>query len=207
MAIRKFTEFLFPTGNLNDAANAFGKIDGSEAEEIRRHCVRGFHDAEPQIRRIDLQFLSDLVELDFLAEARLRGAMSALGSARRLVGEGAAALITIARNMIGRGLQRARVKTACDSVTTIGATVDQRLQMHSRNRAVFFDAGLEFHQDRMAATVTIKNFFARQTDLDGPVEHQRSFGDNDFMMERIALSAETTAVRRSDHPNMGRGHF
>jgi len=35
----------------------------------------------------------------------------------------------------------------------------------------------------MTATVTIKDFLARQADLDGPVEHESGLGDDDFVME------------------------
>src|SRR5437016_3998796 len=96
VATRKFAEFLFPIGELDDAANALGKIHGSQAEKICRQSVWGFHDAQSQIRRVNLQLLGDLVELHFLAEARLRSAMSTLRSAGRLIREGAAALIAIA---------------------------------------------------------------------------------------------------------------
>ena len=133
--------------------------------------------------------------------------MSALGSAGRFVREGAAALIAIARNVVRGGLQRAGVERAGNSVRAIRATVDQRLEMHSSNRAVLLDTGFEFHQDRMAAAVTIKNFFSRQADFDGPVEHESGFGYNDFVIERIAFSAEAAAVGRGDYANMRSGHF
>ena len=44
------------------------------------------------------ELLGDLVELDLLAEARLRRAVAALGAAGRLVGEGAAGLEPVARH-------------------------------------------------------------------------------------------------------------
>ncbi len=59
----------------------------------------------------------------------------------------------------------------------------------------------------MAATVTIENLFTRQTNLDGPVEHQRGLGHDDFVIERIALTAKTASVRCSDHANVSRRHF
>src|SRR6266513_4858412 len=133
--------------------------------------------------------------------------MSALGPAGWFVREGAAALIAIAGNVVRGGLQRAGVERAGNSVRAIRATVDQRLEMHSSNRAVLLDTGFEFHQDRMAAAVTIKNFFSRQADFDGPVEHESGFGYNDFVIERIAFSAEAAAVGGGDHPNMRGRHF
>src|SRR6266851_9419703 len=202
VALREFAEFFFPIGDLDNTANALGKIDGPEAEKIRRDGVRRLDDAKPQICRINLESLRDLVELDFLTEARLRSAMSALGSAGWLICEGAAALVAIARNVVRGGLQCASVERAGNSVRAVGATVDQRLEMHSRNRAVLFDTGFEFHQDRMPPPVTIENFFACQANLNGPIEHERGLGQDDLMIKRVALSSETPAVRCGDHANM-----
>src|SRR5260370_9424624 len=79
--------------------------------------------------------------------------------------------------------------------------------MHSGDLAVLFDASLEFHQYGMAAAVAIKNFFACQTNFDGPVEHQSGLCNYDFMIEGVALSPETAAVRRGDHATMRGRHF
>src|SRR6267378_6104253 len=117
--------------------------------------------------------------------------MSAFGPAGGFVREGTAALIAIARNVVCGGLQCAGVERAGDSVRAVGATVDQRLAMHSSNRAVLLDTGLEFHQDRMTAAMTIKNFFACQANLDGPIEHESGFCYDDYVMERITFSSET----------------
>src|SRR5467141_680019 len=120
--------------------------------------------------------------------------MSALRSTGRFVREGAAALIAIARDVVRRGVQCAGVELAGNSIRAVRATVDQRLEVHSSNRAVLLDTGFEFHQDRMAAAMTIKNLFACQANLDGPIEHESGFGYNDFVMERITFSSETSAV-------------
>src|SRR6202035_236527 len=59
----------------------------------------------------------------------------------------------------------------------------------------------------MAAAMTIKNLFACQANLDGPIEHESGFCYNDFVIERIAFPAEAAAVRRGDHANMRGRHF
>ena len=61
---------------------------------------------------IDAELHGDLVELHLLPEAGLRGAVAALGAARRLVGEGAAAAEAVARDVVGDRLQRAGVERA-----------------------------------------------------------------------------------------------
>src|SRR5260370_15428836 len=99
--------------------------------------------------------------------------MPALGTAGRFVGEGAAALVTITRNVVGSGLQGPGVKRAGHAVRTVSTAVNQRLKMHYRNRAVFFDACPEFHQHGMAPPVAIKNFFTCQPDCDRPTARDR----------------------------------
>src|ERR1700674_3577948 len=133
--------------------------------------------------------------------------MAAFWSARRLVGEGAAALEAIARDVVGGGLQRTGIKGACDAVGAVAATIDQRLEMHSADGAILLDAGLESHQDGMAAAVTIKNFLAREANLDGAIQQKRGFGDDDFMIEGIALSAKASAVGRGADANMRGRHL
>ena len=59
----------------------------------------------------------------------------------------------------------------------------------------------------MAATVTVENFFAREADLDGPVQQERGLGHDNFVIKRIALAAKTSAIRRGDHANVRRRHL
>src|SRR5258708_7753761 len=201
-AFRKLAEFFIPVGDFDNAANTVGKIDGPKVEEICSHGVWRFHDAEPQLRRVNLELFGDLVELDFLAETRLRSTMPALGPAGRLVRESAAALVKIAWDMIRGRLQRAGVERASNSVRAIRPAVNQCLKMHSGDRAIHLDAGLEFHQDGMATTVTIENFFACEADLNRPIEDECGLGDNNFVIEGITLSAETSAVGCGDHADV-----
>ena len=150
--------------------------------------------------------LGDLVELNLLAEAALRRAVSALGPARRLVGEDAAALKVIRRDVIGHRLQRAGVERAGDAVRAVGAAVEQRLDVHAGDRAVALHAGLEVHQHRMAAAMAVEDLLAREADLHRPIEQQRRLRDDDFVIERIALAAEAAAVGRRDHADVRRRH-
>jgi len=45
-AFGEFAEFFFPIGDFHHSANAFGKIDGAQAEIIRGHGIGSFDDAE-----------------------------------------------------------------------------------------------------------------------------------------------------------------
>ena len=83
--------------------------------------------------------------MNFLTEAGLDGAVAAFGAAGRLVGERAAALKMIALDLVGGRLQSAGVEGAGYAVGAVSAAVDQRLQMHAGDGAVFFYAGFEFH--------------------------------------------------------------
>ena len=153
-------------------------------------------------RRIEFQLFGDLVELNFQRVTRLRRSMSALWTARRLVGKRAQALKFVARHVIGDRLQRAGVERAGDAVAAISAAIEKRLEMHSGDRAVFLHAGLDVHQHRMAAAMAIENFFARERHLHRASGHHRKFANDDFVIERIALAAKAAAVWRGNDANV-----
>src|ERR1700730_3867203 len=122
--LRKSPEFVIPARDLDHAANAFGEIDGAQAEKIGGYRVGRFDDAQAKLGGVNLELLGDLVELDFLTEARLDSAMAAFRATGGLVGEGAATLKAIAGDVIRRGLQCAGVESAGNAIGAIGTTVD-----------------------------------------------------------------------------------
>src|SRR5213079_2051770 len=77
----ELAKFRRPGGRLDDAADALGEADGADAQIIRGERVRLFDDAQAQFRRVELQLLCNLVELNFLAEPALRRAVSAFRAA------------------------------------------------------------------------------------------------------------------------------
>src|SRR5260370_20117901 len=79
--------------------------------------------------------------------------------------------------------------------------------MDSGDRAILLDAGLEFHQDGTATTVTIENFFACEADVDRRSEDECGVGDNNFMIKWIVITAKAAAVGSGDHANVGGEHF
>ncbi len=163
-------------------------------------------DVEPQFGGVVLQELGDLVELYFLAEPRLRRAMTALGTARRFVREHAAAAEAILRDLIRHRLQCACIEGAGHAVRTVGAAIEQRLQIEAGDLAVVGDAGAEAHQHRMPAAMAVEDLLTRETDLYRTVEQQGSLGDDDLVVERIALAAEAAAVGCRDHSNVRGWH-
>ncbi len=163
-------------------------------------------DAEPKLRGIDRERFCDLVELHFLAEAALRRAVSALGTARRFVREDATALKVISGNVVRHGLQGARIKSARHAVRSVGTTVEQRFEPNRRDCPIGLDARRELHEDRMASAVTVKNFFARETDLDRAIEQPRGLRHDHLVVEGVAFAAEAAAVRGCDHADMRGRH-
>src|SRR5207247_8375601 len=133
------------------AADAFAQPDRADAQVVGGERVRALDDLQAHLRRIERQRFRDLVDLDFLSEAALRRAVSALGSARRLVREHAAAVETIRGDVIRDGLQRTGVEGARDAVRSVRAAVEQRFDFHPRDRAVALDAGFGLYQQRMAS--------------------------------------------------------
>src|SRR5689334_8914265 len=106
------------------------------------------------VNRIELQLFGDFVELDFEPVTRLRRAMPALWTTRRFVSEGANSLKLVARHVIRHGLQRAGVERARHAITAIRTTIEKRLKVHRRDRAVVLHPSLDAHQHRMAAAMT-----------------------------------------------------
>ena len=56
----------------------------------------------------------------------------------------------------------------------------------------------------MAAAVAVEDLLAGERDLDRPAEQQRRPGDDDLVVERIALAAEAAAVGRGDDADVRR---
>jgi hypothetical protein len=128
---------LLPARALDDLADAFGEADRADPQPVRGQRIRFRDDAEAQLRGIHAELLGDLVELDLLAEARLRRAVPAFRAARRLVRERAARFEAVARDLVRHGLQHARVERARDAVRAVAAAVDERLQADAGQLAVF----------------------------------------------------------------------
>src|SRR5689334_7675204 len=74
--------------------------------------------------------------------------------------------------------------------------------MHCGDRAVVLHTGLDVHQDRMPPAMTIKNFLTRQRTLHWTTGDYRELANNNLVIERIALAAKATAIRRRDHTNV-----
>src|SRR5690348_6430977 len=111
------------------------------------------------------ELFGDFVELNFERVTRLRRAVAALWTTRRLVREGAYALKLVTRHVIRHGLQRAGVEGARHAVTAVRAAVEVRLEVHRGDRTVVLHAGLHFHQHWMAAAMAIENLFTRESDF------------------------------------------
>src|SRR5581483_5107171 len=87
------------------------------------------------------------------------------------------------------------------AVAPIGAAIEQRLEIDSLDETVVIDAGAHPHHDGMAPAMTLKDFLAREADLHRTPGEQRSFGDDDLVMEGVGLPAEAAAIRRGHDSN------
>src|SRR6266850_200894 len=124
-SLRELAELLLPSRALHDLLDARTEAHRADAQIIRRQGVWRNERLEAQLRWIEFQLFRDLVEMHFEGEARLRRTVTALGPARRLVGERARALEPVARHLIGDGLERARVVGARHAVGAVAAAVEQ----------------------------------------------------------------------------------
>jgi hypothetical protein len=164
--------------------------------------VFGFATIPSAARRIHAELLGDLVELDLLAEARLRRSVPALRAARRLVRERAAGLEPVARNLVGHRLQHAGVERARDAIRAVAAAIDQRLQADAGELAVLRHAGAELHQHRVPAAMHVEHFLAIQADLHRPAKNERRLRTDDLVVADVGLAAEAAAVRARDHADV-----
>ncbi len=205
--VRQLAVLVLPVGALDHAADAFGQPDGADLQPVGGERVGLGDDLQAQLGRVELELLGDLVELHFLAEARLRRAVAAFGAARRLVGERAARVEFVARQLVGHRLQHAGVERAGRAVRAVAAAIEQRLQMHAGERAVLVHAGAHFHQHGVPPAMHVEHFLAVEADLYRTAEIERRLGDHDFMVVQIALAAESPTVRTGDHTDMRSGHL
>src|SRR6266516_4052497 len=113
------------------------------------------------LNRIEIQLLGDSVQVNLQGITRLWRSMPALWPARRFVREDPHPIEFVTRHFIGDSLQRPRVEGARHSVTSISSAVEKRFEVHGGNSAILFHSGLNAHQDRMTAAMTVKHFFAR----------------------------------------------
>ena len=81
---------------------------------------------------IEAELLGGLVDLALHGEARLRRAVAALGAAGRLVREDARALELVDGDLVGDGLERARVEGRRHAVGAVGAAVEPGAEVHAR---------------------------------------------------------------------------
>jgi len=130
--------------------------------------------------------------------------VAALRTAGGLVREYAASSEAVARDVVGHGLQRARVEHAGDAVGAVAAAVQQRVQLHPADRTVFLHAGTDTHLHGVPAAVALEDLLAVEADLDRPAQLERRLADDDLVVEDVALSAEAAAVGTGDHADVGR---
>ena len=136
--------------------------------------------------------------------------MPALWTAWRLICESPQPLKFIFRDIVRHGLEGAGVERTGNAITAISTTIKIRLKVHSRNRPIVLDSGLDFHQHGMAAAMAIKHFFSGESDLYWSARDHRQLANNYLVIEWIAFSSKTATIWRSYDANMTRSkaeHF
>src|ERR1044072_9482336 len=157
------------------------------------------------LRRIQIQLFSNFVEVNLKPISRLRRAVSALRTTGRFISEDARALEFVTRHFVRHRLQRAGVERARDAIASISAAVEKGLEVHSSDRTIFLDTGLDVHENGMPAAMAIENIFARQDAFHWSAGDHRQLRNDHFVVERIALAAKAATVGSSNNANMTRG--
>ena len=160
--------------------------------------------SQPEFGGVHSEILGDFVHVDLEGEPRLRRPVPAFGAARRLVGERSGALELVAVDVVGDGLERACVIRARNAVRSIGTTVEESAEVQGLDATVVPNRGLDPHENRMTAAVTVEDLLTRESNFDGAAYKHRELRRDNLVTERIALSPETAAVRAGDHTDTGR---
>src|SRR5207245_5003347 len=151
-----------------------------------------------ELHRVEPDVLGDLFQVQLEGEARLWRAVTALGTARRLVGEHPAALESVRGDVVGHGLQRASIEGRGDAIRPVRAAVERALEVHRGDVSVRRDARADPHQHRMAAAMSVEDLLASERALDRPSGQHRELADDDLVRERVGLAAKAAALRRAD---------
>ena len=77
------------------------------------------------LRRIEIEFFRDFVEMNFERVAWLGRAVPSFRTARRFVGKDAQAVELVTRHFISDGLQSAGIESARHSITPVGAAIQE----------------------------------------------------------------------------------
>ncbi len=202
-ALGQLAVALAPATAVDHRFDALAQPDRADLEPVGGHGLGVLEVLETQIGRVDAEPVRGLVEVDLPGESRLRRAVPALRTARRLVGVRANAVEAVVGELVGDGLQRPGVVGRGDAVAAVSAAVEGGLQVLPGDGAVVLETRLEPHLHRMAPAVTVEDLFPAQGDLHRAAELERHLGDHDLVVEGIALAAEAAAVRTGDHADSG----
>ena len=133
--------------------------------------------------------------------------MTALRPTGGLIGKDSNGFKSVIRQFVGGRLQDARVERARHAMAAVGAAIQYGAVMHGGEGSVLLISRFRRHQYRMPSAMAVKDFFTGQTDFYGTARDHRKFADNNLVIERIALSSETSTVWSGNHADMARGHF
>ena len=164
-----------------------------------RSASWAFDDLQPQLCRIELQRVRNLVELlDFPDQtAWLHRACRDRAWVRMAACcNHPAAVETIVWQVIRHRLEARRCKTCYNAIRTIRTTVEPASSNAAPSASRRFHTAAQLHQHRVTTAMAIKDFFARQTNLHRAARHHRGFADDDFVVKRIGLATKTTALWR-----------
>ena len=195
-----------PAGGLDHLVDALAEPDGRHREVVRRLRERLDEYAAPHVGGIEAELLGRLVQLHLEREARLWCAVTALGSARRLVGEDPRALELVDRHLVGHRIDDAGVERRGHAVGAVGAAVEPRLQMAAGDVPRPREARLDPHQHRVAAAMDVEHFLPRARDLHRAADELREAARRDLVGEGVELAAEAATHRRRDDADVRGRH-
>ena len=198
---------LFPSRALDRFLDALWQSVALHAQAVDRDAGRLEQIALANLGGIQSYFGGKFVQLRFEGEADVDGAVTAHGSADRLVGQDAVAVVLNVGDVVERAQQRAGIKNGDDAVGAVGSAVLDDAGFDGGDAAVVRDAGLQIDDGARTSAMRPEDFFAGVGDLHRGKRFSRRNGGDDFERNDFTLSAEASAHQRLDDANLRHRHF
>ena len=198
---------LLPSGAFNHLLNRFRQAIALHAQAVDGDTGWLEQIAAPNLGRINAQLGANLIELRLEGKAHIDRAVPAHGSACRLVGQHAIAVVLNVGNVVQGAQQRARIKNSDDAIRTVRATVLHHAGFDCGDAAVVLHGGLEINNRARTAAVGPEDLLARVGDLHRSAGSPCRDRSDDFQRDHFALAAKSATDQRLDHPDLRHRHL
>ena len=181
----------------------FADAAGVDVHAIDRGMRRIDRVFQPDLQRIQTQFLRHHFHQDFHGEARVRGPVAAHRGARRMVGENAVGVVLVIRETVGQRRVNAAQVQRERSDHRVGAAFCVSGALQRGDRTVLLHAHLADDRKVVAPTAGREHLFHGVLEFHRLAGHFREQHGAEIARDRIILgAAETAADERLDDADL-----